>query len=494
MPNLPACVNQDPIPGLKRIYQGKVRDTYALPNHPELLLVVASDRLSIFDFVLPAFVPQKGEILTAMNTFWRKEDLGNLFSHDLVACGSAIDSFLSEPLRGNTDLQKRATIVCKLHMLPVEAIVRGMLTGSGLKAYHEGRVICGHRLPEGLGDGDELPSPIFTPTTKADEGHDEHVTAVSVTERFGVELERLSLQLFMLASAYARERGIVLADTKFEFGINPENTCLTVGDEVLTPDSSRFWNIDEWVSRPRGTSPSPYDKQLVREWGKKIGIHRRDPASAEDVAWVHSQAVPQDLLARTTAIYRYIFWRLAGQKLEAFQREKLGIDVKPQKIVVISGSDSDLPQMGEGIEYLLGKIWAGEIEADRHVISCHRNPTELYHFAERLQDGCVVIAGAGMAAALPGILKARLVELGKSIPVIGVGFAGDNGASEAARLSIEQLPGRPVVLKPDGTAYFGPEGFADACRAAVEHEFLPAVPRESKPAQFDLPLVPSASS
>jgi len=499
MAKIPPSVLQSPLRGLGLLSRGKVRDTYVSSGHPDKLIVVASDRISIFDFVLSALVPQKGAVLTALNHFWRTQVMGDLFESDLVAAGSGIDEYLesdltSSELRGNVDLQSRTTVVDKLDMFPVEAIVRGCLTGSSLGPYRADRHVCGHKLPEGLQDGDHLPYLIFAPTTKAEVGHDEHVTADSIAEKYGVAIERLSLKLFDLVQAYALTHGIVLADTKFELGMR--NGRIVVGDEVLTPDSSRFWDLEEWKrtqSLDPHESPPGFDKQYVREWGKKVGIKERKPEIAEDVAWVHTQEVPAWVIVRTVQLYRYIFWRLTGQKLEVYQRARMGIDVNQLKvrIEIVTGSESDRSQMQGGLDVLQAAGSNGDVDARRHVISCHRNSEELARFARDLPNDRVVIAGAGKAAALPGVLKALLVKEGKGhIPVIGVAFAGaDDRDDLAARLSIEQLPGRPVLLRPDGTAYFGAQGFFDACHAAVTDEFLPAMPSEQKPARLNIPII-----
>ncbi|MHB8831141.1 MAG: phosphoribosylaminoimidazolesuccinocarboxamide synthase [Patescibacteria group bacterium] len=494
MPKLPSSVATEPISGLELINRGKVRDTYALPGRPDKLLVVATDRLSIFDFVLPALVPQKGEILTAMNLFWRRM-IEVQFANDLLSCGQVIREYLPPAQRDNSELQKRACVVSKLNMCDCEAIVRGYLTGSGLKAYNKTREVCGHRLPPNLQDGDRLPFPIFTPSTKAKEGHDEHITADSVTEKYGTRIERASLQLYQAAEQFARNKGIILADTKFEWGLDPETGKLVLADEVLTPDSSRFWDSVAWEKMQKSqfrSSPTSHDKQFVREWGKTRGIDKRDPCTLENLGYVHGLEVPAKVIQRTTQIYRYIFWRLTGEKLEKFQLSNMDLEeiFSPVvKIEVISGSESDMGQMTFGLAALDRARQAGEAQYRRHVISCHRNPEELAQYAHSLPDDVIVVAGAGMAAALPGVLKALLVKEGKAqIPVIGVAFAGNTEDDYlAARLSIERLPGQPVLLAPDGKAYFGPLGFENACLAALCHEFLPAEPPANKPALFDLP-------
>lgn len=325
MPSLPESVKDIYIAGLNLIHRGKVRDTYALPGYPERLLVVASDRVSIFDFVLPALIPSKGEVLTALNHYWRTQVIGDAFPHDLVAAGAEIDAYLPTSLQGNRELQARATVVRKLCMIPVEAIARAYLTGSGLSAYQDKGEVCGHRLPSGLHDGSELPWLLFTPTTKAEEGHDEAISADGVAGTWGVHVERSTLQLFTRVSKAALEQGIILADTKLEFGYD-SRCMLTLADEVFTPDSSRFWYLEEWKrASAAGRSPSPHDKQAVRDWGKGVGIHRCDPKKPEDVAWVHAQQVPPDVLTKVEEIYAMIFMRLTGKTLQDYQMSSMGI-------------------------------------------------------------------------------------------------------------------------------------------------------------------------
>ncbi len=497
MAQIPASVFEEPLKGLERIHQGKVRDTYALPRHPKQLLVVATDRISIFDFVLPVRVPQKGEILHAMNVFWRVEVMGNLFPQDYWTAAGNIDEFLSNEARGNIELRKRALIVHKLSMLPLEAIIRGYLTGSGLKAYRKTTPpgVNGHRLPHGLHDGSRLPFPIFTPTTKAEEGHDEPMDIRHATQLFGSVPERFSLQAYLHAQAYAEKRGIIIADTKFEFGRGADAALDDVqfADEILTPDSSRFWDAKDWErSAADKKSPHSLDKQLVREWGKAMGVDERDPSNPDDVAYVHGLEIPQDIVDRTRKIYRYIFWRLIGEKLECFQRRQMGIDTRPEKVRVdvLLGSYSDFAQTGAAVSYFERAIREGLVAPAFHVVSCHRNPDELRQYAESCRAE-VVIAAAGKAAALPGILSAWLRHYGKPhIPVIGVALDGaTDEARRASRLSIEELPGQPVILDSDGRAFFGPEGFKAACELAVMGEFLPAKEGFGKNAEFNVPML-----
>ena len=322
---------------MERLHQGKVRDTWRLPGWPELLLLTATDRLSIFDFVLPGFVRDKGAVLTALTVFWMTEVIRE--ETHLVAFGSELDAYLPGALVGDRDLFARGMVVKRLDMLPVECVARGYLSGSGFSAYRDSREVCGHKLPEGLHDGARLPEPIFTPTTKAESGHDEHVPAESVTGRYGPELERMTLNIYAQIAGYAREHGIILADTKFEFGQDG-----VLGDEVGTPDSSRFWDMGEWEAAVREKrSPAGYDKQPVREWGKTVrtpfseegravtGLHRLNPENPGHVAFVHGLEVPEAVLTATTGRYRRIFERLTGMSLEGFQEGRMGISTGDSK-------------------------------------------------------------------------------------------------------------------------------------------------------------------
>jgi phosphoribosylaminoimidazole-succinocarboxamide synthase len=237
---------------LQHLHSGKVRDLYALPDGQ--LLMVASDRISAFDFVLDTLIPDKGEILTRMSLWWF-DQLADLVPHHVVSTD------VPEEFRG------RAVVCERLDMFPVECVARGYLTGSGLLDYRATGEVCGIALPDGLVDGSRLPEPLFTPATKAEIGeHDENVSYDAVVASVGAdtaaELRRLTLAVYGRAEQMARERGIILADTKLEFGRRADGT-LVLADEVLTPDSSRFWPLAEW--EPGRSQPS-YDKQIVRNW------------------------------------------------------------------------------------------------------------------------------------------------------------------------------------------------------------------------------------
>ena len=242
------------IPGYRHLRSGKVRDLYAPINGSDTLLIVASDRISAFDFILPTEIPNKGKILTALSQFWFE------YLEDIVP-NHIISEDVPEIVRG------RAVIVKPLEMFGIECVARGYLTGSGWKEYQQSQSVCGISLPAGLLDGSKLPEPIFTPATKAEIGdHDENIifdsAATIVGRDYAEKLRELTLALYSKAHDYAATRGIILADTKFEFGLDSEGR-ITLGDEALTPDSSRFWSKDEWL--PGGTQAS-FDKQFVRDW------------------------------------------------------------------------------------------------------------------------------------------------------------------------------------------------------------------------------------
>lgn len=327
--------------GLPLLNVGKVRNTFGIPDYPELLLPVASDRISIFDFVLNALVQLKGEILTALTIFWLEPKNGLLreMPNHLIAWGAGIDAYLPQSLRGNSALQARALVVHKCDIIPVECVVRGYLTGSAWADYrnHNG-LVYGEQLPAGLQDGSKLPDdifPFFTPTTKAHTGHDQPLSAAEVLEKYGGWLLDKSLQIYFIGYKYAINRGIIIADTKFEFG----NEWLA--DEVLTPDSSRFWLVSEWEGALKEKrTPMALDKEVVRQWGKKVetpfsdksgkklmGINSlKDTESQEFLEFIHGLSVPPDVLRLTTERYLEIFRLLTGYALPDFQREVMGIN------------------------------------------------------------------------------------------------------------------------------------------------------------------------
>lgn len=317
---------------LTRINQGKVRDTYALPDK-SLLLLVATDRVSIFDFVLPAFVASKGHVLTALTVHWLNTILHSVANH-LVAFGRNIDQHLPTQLRNSSELQKVALVVRKLEIIPIECIVRGYLTGSGWRSYQKNGSVCDITLPTGLHDGSRLSSPIFTPTTKAETGHDEDLAVSRVISQHGVILATKSITIYRLLANFAKERSIILADTKFEFG-QGDDKSLVLADEVGTPDSSRFWDIDEWKTAViQQKSPTPHDKELVRQWGLtipnpfepgKTGLNTLDTENPDHLDFVSKLTVPPEILAQTTSIYLNIFQRLTGTSLTDFTRNVMGV-------------------------------------------------------------------------------------------------------------------------------------------------------------------------
>jgi phosphoribosylaminoimidazole-succinocarboxamide synthase len=271
------------VPDAVHLGSGKVRELYALDA--ARLLLVASDRISTFDVVLPTEIPDKGRVLTGLSGFWFARTKAITPNHLLA-------------LRPDG----RSTECRKLTMLTIECVVRGYLAGSGWKDYQKTGEVCGHRLPSGLRESDPLPRPIFTPAIKATTGHDENITRAQAAKLVGAQrfddAERLSIALYAFASEHARARGIIIADTKFEFGVDGDGR-LVLGDEALTPDSSRFWPADEYA--PGGPQPS-FDKQFVRDFCEKTGWNKTYPGPE----------LPPDVVAGTRARYIEAFERLTG--------------------------------------------------------------------------------------------------------------------------------------------------------------------------------------
>jgi phosphoribosylaminoimidazole-succinocarboxamide synthase len=284
---------------LPLLASGKVRELYGLePTHPDRLLMVASDRISTYDAVHPTPIPDKGKVLTGLSVFWF-EKTQHIVANHLVSATEGVP----EEARG------RALVVHKLKMLPVECVVRGYITGSGWKDYQATGAVSGIALPAGLRESEQLPEPIFTPSTKAEVGHDEAIdferAAELVGDRSLVERVReVSIALYSFAAEHARERGVILADTKFELGLNDDGE-LVVGDEVLTPDSSRYWPADGY--EPGRGQPS-FDKQYVRDWAAGSGWDKRPPAPA----------IPEDVVAGTRARYVEAYERIAGEPFQAW--------------------------------------------------------------------------------------------------------------------------------------------------------------------------------
>lgn len=280
---------------LPLIAKGKVREMYDLDDR---LLMVASDRISTYDVVHPTPIPDKGAVLTGLSVFWFER------TRDIVA-----NHFVSATDGVPDEVRGRALVVKKLAMLPVECVVRGYLSGSGWSEYQSSESVCGIPLPAGLRESEQLPETIFTPTTKADVGHDEAIDFNRAAELVGdsalaEELRRVSIAVYQRAAEHARERGIILADTKFELG-RDTNGLLTLADEVITPDSSRFWPADEY--EPGHGQPS-FDKQPVRDWAAGTGWDKRPPAPP----------IPDDVVARTSARYVEAYERITGELFQAW--------------------------------------------------------------------------------------------------------------------------------------------------------------------------------
>jgi phosphoribosylaminoimidazole-succinocarboxamide synthase len=271
------------MPEVVHVGSGKVRELYALDD--ERLLLTASDRISVFDVVLPTEIPDKGRVLTGLSGFWFARTKEIVPNHLL------------------TIREDGRSMECRrLVMLPIECVVRGYLSGSGWKSYEERGEVCGIALPEGLRESDRLPEPIFTPTTKAAEGHDEPLTAEQAADLVGdaqfAEVERISIELYRTAAEYAAGKGIIIADTKFELGLD-ERGNVVLGDEAFTPDSSRFWPADEYQSG--GPQPS-YDKQFVRDYAESLGWDKRPPGPE----------LPDEVVTGTRTRYLEAFQQVTG--------------------------------------------------------------------------------------------------------------------------------------------------------------------------------------
>ncbi|MFL6572626.1 MAG: phosphoribosylaminoimidazolesuccinocarboxamide synthase [Burkholderiales bacterium] len=286
------------IKSLPRLGKGKVRDIYAVGG--DKMLIVTSDRLSAFDVVLSDPIPDKGRVLNEMANFWF-ERLGHIVPNQLT--GIDPESVVADDERAQ--VRGRSVVVKKLKPLPIEAVVRGYIIGSGWKDYQRSGKICGIELPQGLQQAQKLPEPIFTPATKAESGHDENISFEQVEKLIGAELARkvreVSIQLYKEASEYAASRGIIIADTKFEFGLDGKNELVLI-DEVLTADSSRFWPKDSYRL---GVSPPSYDKQFVRDYLETLDWNKEPPAPK----------LPADVIARTSEKYREALQRLTGRTL-----------------------------------------------------------------------------------------------------------------------------------------------------------------------------------
>ncbi len=293
-------VSQSQIPGLNLSHRGKVRDVYEIDD--DRLLLVATDRISAFDCVLPTLIPKKGEVLTQLSAFWFSR-LSEIVGSHLITTDT---SSMPEPIPAIPSLRGRSTLVKRTQVFPVECIVRGYLEGSGWKDYLTTGSVCGHKLPSGLRQCDRLPEPIFTPATKAASGHDENIDFESFAEIIGHDsadlLKTTSLELYSEAAEYALERGIIIADTKFEFGTDADTNILLI-DEVLTPDSSRFWEADKYEP---GQAQASFDKQFVREYLETLDWDKTPPAPE----------LPPEIAAATAERYLEAYRLLTGHQLE----------------------------------------------------------------------------------------------------------------------------------------------------------------------------------
>lgn len=286
-------------PDLQFHASGKVRDVYVLGS--DRLLFVASDRISAFDYVLASGIPHKGQVLTQISMFWF-DFLKDIVPSHLITAD--VDRYPAELKKYADQLRGRSMVVMRAEMFPVECVVRGYISGSAWKEYKATGAVCGIGLPKGLRESDQLPEPIFTPATKATTGHDENISFDAMTQILGGELSEqlrdLTLRIYKKAADYARKRGIILADTKFEFGRTPKG--ITLADEVLTPDSSRFWPADKYQP---GSAQESYDKQYVRDYLEQIRWNKQPPAPA----------LPPEVVRKTSEKYLEAYERLTGRKL-----------------------------------------------------------------------------------------------------------------------------------------------------------------------------------
>lgn len=293
-------VSQSHVPGLNLIHRGKVRDVYEIDD--TRLLLVATDRLSAFDCVLPTLIPHKGEVLTQLSAFWFSRLSGIVDNHLITTEASA----MPDPVPAILSLGGRSTLAKRTQVFPVECIVRGYLEGSGWKDYQTTGAVCSYNLPRGLKQCDRLPEPIFTPATKAASGHDENIDFENFAAIIGHDtadlLRTTSLELYRQAAEYALDRGIIIADTKFEFGTDADGNILLI-DEVLTPDSSRFWEADKYEP---GRAQASFDKQFVREYLETLDWDKTPPAPE----------LPPEIANATAERYLEAFRLLTGNQLK----------------------------------------------------------------------------------------------------------------------------------------------------------------------------------
>jgi len=407
---------QTSIRSLPLIGRGKVRDLYAVGD--DKLLMIASDRLSAFDVVMSEPIPEKGVILNRMSEFWFAR-LAYIVPNHLTGIDpeTVVTEAEVEQVRG------RAVVAKRLKPLPIEAVVRGYLIGGGWKDYQATGSVCGIALPKGLSMASRLPEPIFTPAHKAEAGqHDENISFEEVVKLIGEkhanEIRRISLALYNEAAAYALEQGIIVADTKFEFGLDDKGV-IHLMDEVLTADSSRYWPADGYAE---GISPPSFDKQFVRDYLETLDWDKTAPAPE----------LPARVIAQTADKYREALYRIAGVRMPV--------------VGVVMGSQSDWEVMRHAVE-ILDRFG---IPHEARVVSAHRMPDALYGYAEsaHARGFRAIIAGAGGAAHLPGMLASKT-----TVPVFGVPVPSKYLRGEDSLYSIVQMPkGIPVATFAIGEA------------------------------------------
>ncbi len=407
---------QSSIRTLPLVSRGKVRDIYAVGD--DKLLMITTDRLSAFDVIMSEPIPEKGVVLNRMSDFWFSR-LAHIVPNHLTGIDpeSVVGESEVEQVRG------RAVVAKRLKPIPVEAVVRGYLIGSGWKDYQDTGSVCGIALPKGLKLAAKLPEPIFTPAHKAEMGlHDENISFDQACAQIGrplaEKIREISIRLYQEASEYAASQGIIIADTKFEFGLDDSGT-LHLMDEVLTADSSRFWPADEYQE---GISPPSFDKQFVRDYLETLDWGKTPPPPP----------LPDHVIERTAAKYREALFRIAGVRLPV--------------VGVVMGSQSDWEVMRHAVA-ILDQFG---IPHEAKVVSAHRMPDTLYAYAEA---ACArglkgIIAGAGGAAHLPGMLAAKT-----TVPVFGVPVPSKYLRGEDSLYSIVQMPkGIPVATFAIGEA------------------------------------------
>ena len=297
---LTKTVSEIDLPSLELVARGKVREVYRVDE--SRLLFIATDRISAFDCVLPTPIPRKGEVLTKLSRFWFKRFQSSVRNHLIT---TEIEEMPDVVRPFTDDLKGRAMLVRAAKVFPVECVVRGYLAGSGWKDYRNTGAVCGHKIPAGLREADKLPAPIFTPATKARNGHDINISETEAAQIIGAEnlafLRETSLKIYAQACEYAATRGIIIADTKFEFGADEDGSIILV-DEILTPDSSRFWAAETYAP---GASPQSFDKQFVRDYLETLDWNKRPPAPP----------LPTSIVEATTARYLAAYRLLTGEEL-----------------------------------------------------------------------------------------------------------------------------------------------------------------------------------